>query len=988
MLRMSETRTAGLTPAAFVDKWGPGGPAYRLNERAGAQSHFIDLCQVLEVEPPGSDSYCFERGFKGIEGGPRFADVWKRGCFAWEYKKPGGDLGEALKQLMQYALPLENPPLLVVSDRLRIQIHTHFTGRPSERHELANEDLRDRQKLAILRSVFLEPNRFKPEKDSKALTAELAGSFAKIADALRTRGESPFETAHFLTQCVFCCFAEDAGVLANPVFKQIVQAKQDPTKLQKRLTTLFKTMRTGGDFGVEEIPWFNGGLFATVTVPLLTAHEIKVLAEVADSDWQAIDPSIFGTLFERGLDPAKRSQLGAHHTDAATIERLIDPVIRRPLLQEWDGIKRQIAGLTSSRDYMNARAKGVPSKGAKLQARHAGIRAQASKANRRAKDLFDQFLEHLRVFRVLDPACGSGNFLYLALKALKDVELHANLDAEELGLQRQFPVTGPHNVLGIEVDEYAAELARATIWIGELQWLASHGYGWKTNPVLAPMDQIERRDALIGSDGCEAVWPSANVIVGNPPFVGNKRMRNELGADYTETVRRIYAPRVPAGADLVCYWFDKALRAIESNEFGVAGLVATQAIRRQANRAVLDTIVRESSIFEAWSDQPWVNEGAAVRVSMICFGHWRGTIRLNGLDVPCITADLGGRADVDLTTALLLNENLGVAFQGSSKVGAFEIPGQLAREWLAQPNPNGRSNADVLRPWANGQTAARRAADLWIIDFGAELSEADSSLYELPFRHVTEHVRAERQSNHREAYRRYWWRHAEARSGLRQATIGLNRVIVTPRVAKHRFFVWLHVAILPDTRLYVIARDDDWTFGVLSSRFHEVWSLANASVHGDGSDGGRPTYTARACFETYPFPNRKAVGDSVAAAAQRLNALRERWLNPPEWTYPAPEVVPQGMDESPYPDRVVARPAFESELAQRTLTNLYNQRPAWLMKAHEALDDAVALAYEWKDYTPKMSSDEILRRLLALNRQRAEAGPGAQRALAFDGIQA
>lgn len=1013
MLRTPETRTAALTPAAFVEKWGPGGPAYRLTERSGAQSHFIDLCQVLEVDPPGSETYCFERGFKGIQGGPMFADVWKRGCFAWEYKKPGGDLAEALKQLMQYALPLENPPLLVVSDRLRIQIHTHFTGRPSERHELANEDLRDRQKLAILRSVFLEPDRFKPEKDSKALTSELAGSFAKIADALRKRGEAPFETAHFLTQCVFCCFAEDAGVLESPVFKQIVQARQDPAKLQKRLTTLFKTMRTGGDFGMEEIPWFNGGLFATVEVPLLNEQEIKVLAEAKAADWQAIDPSIFGTLFERGLDPAKRSQLGAHHTDAATIERLIDPVIRRPLLEEWDGIKRQIGGLTSSRDYMNVRAKGVPSKGAKLQARHAGIKAQASKANRRAKDLFDGFLERLKEFRVLDPACGSGNFLYLALKALKDVELQANVDAEELGLQRQFPVTGPHNVFGIEINEYAAELARATIWIGELQWLASHGYGWKTNPVLAPLDQIECRDAVLSTDGKLAEWPRADVVVGNPPFVGDKKMRGELGGEYTKALRAAFEGLVPGAADLVCYWFERARSQIEREALCRAGLVATNSIRQGVNRSVLRRVLATTRIFDAWPDEPWVNEGAKVRVSLIAFGKGDMPVRLAGQPVAEIHADLTAATQasaVDLTAARSLRENEGASYFGYCLAGPFTVDAATARQWLRTPNPNQRSNAAVLAPIWNGADIARRSADRWVIDFGAEMSEEEASLFEAPFAYVMGKVRPLRQANNRACRARWWWRHGETRPGLRRAAAGLERWIVTSETAKHRYFVWLPSGIVPEHKLVVFPRADDVTFGLLSSRLHVLWALRLGSTLED-----RPVYTTSACFSPFPFPVGLAPADTahqrteaieggslipaalptslrrpaeaLARAARRLVDLRDAWLNPSDWTGRVPEVVPLGMDHSPYPDRLVALPGFEKELAKRTLTNLYNQRPAWLVKAHEALDAAVALSYGWSDYTPKMSDDEILRRLLALNRQRAEEDRCAQRALPFDGAQ-
>ena len=310
----------------------------------------------------------------------------------------------------------------------------------------------------------------------------------------------------------------------------------------------------------------------------------------------------------------------------------------------------------------------------------------------------------------------------------------------------------------------------------------------------------------------------------------------------------------------------------------------------------------------------------------------------------------------------------------------FDIPGELARQWLPQPNPHGRPNGDVLRPWANGMDITRRPSDTWIIDFGSELSEAEAALYEAPFAYVLAYVKPERERNRRALRARYWWRHGEVMPGMRKALARVPRYIATPRVAKHRLFVWLYSAVLPDSRLYVIARDDDATFGILHSRIREVWALANASRHGVGND---PTYNAATCFETFPFPpglqpNRNALTPTplpqagegpqfpaIAEAARRLNALRQNWLNPPEWVERVPEIVPG------YPNRLLPKPEFAAELNRRTLTNLYNARPAWLDQAHRQLDAAVAAAYGWDDYQPAMPDAEILRRLLALNRQLA-----------------
>jgi len=965
-----------MTPHDFIRKWGPGGSAHGLTERAGAQVHFIDLCRMLGVPEPGDPArYCFERGLTktGSAAGRTdgFADVWLKGCFAWEYKAPGKSLEGALRQLMMYALPLESPPLLVVSDRLRIEVHTHFTGTPSERHAFAIEDIARPEVQQRLRLLWTDPDAWRPKRSNRDITEEAARAFAGTAKRLRDAGVAAPDVSHFLTQCVFCFFAEDAGLLPARMFERLVGVEVAPDRMREQLGRLFEAMREGGLFGVDAVPWFNGGLFARIGVPPLAAADVAALKSASSLDWSAIDASIFGTLFERGLDPDKRSQLGAHYTDPATILRLVEPVVQRPLFAEWQRAKAEVErALAKSKKH-------------------------GDKAYRDAQAAFVGFLERLRAYRVLDPACGSGNFLYLALKTLKDIEHQVNLEAEALGLERQHDVTGPHNVLGIELNEYAAELARVTVWIGELQWRLDKGYGFKTQPVLEPLDHIECRDAVLGPDGKEAAWPKADAVVGNPPFVGDKKMRGELGDAYTEALRAAYKGRVPGAADLVCYWFEKARAQIEKAELQRAGLVATNSIRGGANRAVLDAIVKTTGIFEAWSDEPWVNDGAAVRVSLVGFGG-AAEQRLDGLPVAGIAANLtavGAATAGDMTGAQALSTNEGACFQGTSKVGAFEVPAELARQWLKQPNTNDRSNAEVVRPWANGQDLTRRPSSTWIVDFGTSAGENEAIEFEAPFEHLLRVVKPERSRNNREAYRRVWWRHAEARSGMRRALVGCARFVGTPRVSKHRLFVWLHSTTLPDTAVVVTCRADDATFGMLHSRLHELWSLRLGTSLED-----RPRYTPTTCFETFPFPAGLTPADTahqrtealegaavipadlppavrphaeaIARAAKRLVELRDAWLNPPEWTERIPEVVPLGMSASPYPDRIVARPGFEKEVARRTLTNLYNQRPAWLAQAHEALDAAVAAAYGWADYSAAMPDDEILRRLLALNLER------------------
>lgn len=601
-------QNAFMTPQEFITKWGPGGPAYALNERAGAQPHFMDLCALLNVATPGdADNYCFERGVTKTGTGQGFADVWKRGCFALEYKGPGKSLEGALRQLMMYTLPLDNPPLLVVSDRLRIEIHTHFTGTPSERHVILLEDLTRPEVQEKLRRVFESPERFKPARTNQQITEDAASAFAATADRLRSAGVPAETVSHFLTQCLFCFFAEDVDLLPSMLFERLVGVKIAPDKLQKQLGILFNSMRDGGLFGVDNIPWFNGGLFATVDVPPLSVDDIVALRTASGLNWSAIDPSIFGTLFERGLDPSKRSQLGAHYTNPATIMRLVEPVVKRPLIAEWSRTSGQIGALIEKRDSLRLGAKRIADK-----VKFARARSAANEAERQAQALFNGYLERLKNFRILDPACGSGNFLYLALKTLKDIEHAINLEAESLGLQRQVDVTGPHNVLGIEINEFAAELARVTVWIGELQWRIQHGYAFKTNPVLEPLESIEHRDAVVNVDGTQATWPPASVIVGNPPFVGNKKMNRELGKTYSATLRKAYKDTVPGGVDFVCYWFDKARRAMATDGLGAAGFVSTQSVRNGTSRSVLDAITRQSRIFDAWSNEEWWDRGVRI----------------------------------------------------------------------------------------------------------------------------------------------------------------------------------------------------------------------------------------------------------------------------------------------------------------------------------------------------------------------------------------
>ncbi len=970
-----------MTPDDFIRKW----DGVKLKEKQASQEHFLDLCALVGVPSPAQADpegawFCFEKGASKAGGGEGWADVWRKGHFAWEYKSPGKDLDKAFEQLQKYTPALAYPPLLIVSDIDIIRIHTAFTGLVPQVHEIKLHDLRDHATFYRLKWAFTQPDQLRPTQTRAQLTEQAAAQLGALALTWRERGHDPLRVAHFCQQVLFCLFAEDIDLLPNKLFTELLEAaKDEPAMAQQQFATLLGTMATGGLVGFKRVAFFNGGLFTDAQALPLELADIKALLALAALDWSAIDPTIAGTLFVRSLDPALRAQLGAEYTDPATIMRLVNPVVLDPLRAEWAAVKAQ---MQTQMDKVHA----------------AKSPAAATKARNAAMELYQGFLHRLQQFRVLDPACGSGNFLLLTLLGLKDLEHQVITEAESLGLARQFPAIGPENLLGIEINPFAAELARVSLWIGEIQWMLNHGFALSRSPILRNLDNIQLRDAILNPDGTEPDWPEVDVIVGNPPFLGDKKMLAALGDDYVKRLRSLYQGRVPGGADLVTYWFEKARAQIEAGKVRLAGLVATNSIRQKRNRPVLEAIRESGTIFTAWSDEPWINDGAAVRVSLVAFGG-KATfdsvipdIRLDGQPVASIHADLTGQplgamAGMDLTLAQTLPENAGCSFFGFCLAGPFKIPAPTAQALLTLPNPHGKPNAYVLKPIFNGSDITRRWAGQWVIDFGL-MDESEAELYEAPFQHVVKYVKPERITNNRKARAEKWWRHGEARPGMRARLKGLSRYLITPETAKHRFFVWFPIGAAPEHSLIVFPRQDDVTFGVLSSRFHTTWALAKGGTLED-----RPRYNSTMTFETFPFPagltpadtagpveiledgvvlpsvapERRPLALAIAQAALRLNEHRENWLNPPECVERVPEVVPG------YPDRIIPKPGLEKDLKARTLTNLYNQRPHWLDSAHKALDAAVAAAYGWEDYRSEMPDEEILGRLLALNLERSQA---------------
>jgi type II restriction/modification system DNA methylase subunit YeeA len=1001
-----------MTPAEFKRKWA----RYSGKETAAYQEHFNDLCALLgqpspaAADPTGSESFCFQKRVVkdaelfALDDSGRvaeepdadrergFADVWKKSCFAWEYKGKKKNLDAAYQQLLRYRESLLNPPLLVVCDFDRYVVRTNFNGTVQETHEFTNANIDSPPVLHLLRAVFTEPEFLKPQRTTAEVTEKLAGQIAAVARSLqeresieladaKTRREHAvaqrknLRIARFLNRIVFCFFAEDTGLLpANLVTEIFKGGVNDPEHFSETLEELFATMATGGRFGRDKIRHFNGHLFEEATVFQLDEKEIGALATAGEADWQFIQPSIMGNLFERGLDPNQRAQIGAHYTSEEDILTIVEPVLMAPLRREWSALKSSLASAY-------AKAKGGSADRAKLTAFH----------------------NKLASITVLDPACGSGNFLYVSLKLLLDLEKEVIAFATQLGFAFK-PRVSVQQLKAIELNAYAFELAQVAVQIGYLQWRRDNGFQNDEEPVLQNLDNFQNEDALLvphfrskpkslkearagehASDDAlkfytEREWPRCDVIVSNPPFLGGKLLRRELGDEYVDAIFSSYADRVEPQADLCCYWFEKARDQIGEKDCKRAGLLATQGIRGGANRESLKRIKHSGDIFFAESDRPWILAGANVHVSMIGFDDGAEKSRtLDGKSVSGINSNLSATG-ADTTTAHQLAANINIAFMGDTKGGAFDISEEQALKMMRAPNPHGRPNSDVIVPWVNGLDVTRRPRHMFIIDFGTERSEADCAKYDGPFLHLLLRVKDERTKNKRALYAKYWWRHVEARPGMLAALKPLPRFVTTVRVSKYRLFRWFESPTLPDSSMFAFARDDDYFFGVLHSCFHEVWGLKLGTRLET-----RPRYTPTTSFETFPFPKPDEQQKiDIATAAKGLNELRENWLNPSEWTTTRVLEFP-GATDGPWsrfvvdPDTrgigTVRYPRLEprddecaKKLAKRTLTNLYNERPAWLDNAHAKLDAAVAQAY---GLPVDLTDEQILERLLALNQQRA-----------------
>ncbi len=1031
---------------AFIDRWQASGAA----ERANYQLFLAELCDLIAVDHPQpkkaqepENAYVFEKAVPSPHGTTNFIDLYKRGCFVLEAKqgsdqaddKPAfsaaalqqkkaakkgtavrGTAGwdtameKARQQAQSYArnLPqveIENgrPPFVIVVDvGNSIHIYSEFTRTGGNyvpfpdpnSYRLTLDDLHDANVRTLLHTIWTEPMALDPSRRSARVTREIADRLAQLARSLEGQYE-PELVAQFLMRCLFTMFAEDVGLLPNRSFMQLLaDIRQDPASFKPMLEHLWTTMNTGG-FSVilrQRLPQFNGGLFADHTALPLDADQVQLLVEAAQADWRDVEPAIFGTLLERALNPIERHKLGAHYTPRAYVERLVQPTVIEPLRAEWESVQ------TAAALYADA--------------------GQADKAIAEVK----AFHHKLATLRVLDPACGSGNFLYVTLELMKRLEGEVLNTLRELGegqmqLEIESVMITPQQFLGIEVNPRAAAIAELVLWIGFLQWhLRTRGETKPPEPIIKNYHNIECRDAVLAWDAIEplldeagrpvtrwdgrstkphpvtgeevpdetarvpvyryinprpAVWPQADIVVGNPPFIGASRMREALGDEYTEALRRTLT-HVPESADYVMYWWDKAAKLVRTIRLHRFGLITTNSLRQTLNRKVLQFHLdseKPLSLAFAIPDHPWVDstQGAAVRISMsVCeAGEREGLLRTlvaekrsDTEETEVMFSERKGRIQSDLSIGVYLSKagplkaSTGLATMGVKLNGSgFLISLEQARELGYGVSP---AVTACIRPFVNGRDLVQTPREVLVIDlFGMSQEEVLQKVPSL-YQWVHTNVKPQRDRTREDKVRENWWLHGRSRPEFRNAIIGLSRYIATCRTAKHRVFSFLLSNVLPESKVVAIAHEDAYCLGVLSSRIHQVWALAKGGFLGVGND---PTYNHTDCFDTFPFPQRSIILEKrIREIAERLDAHRKRQQ----------EEVPTLTMTDMY--NVLEKLRSEGLLDDKERQVYEQGLVSILQQLHDDLDTAVFDAYGWP---PTLTDEEILQRLVDLNAERA-----------------
>jgi hypothetical protein len=1008
----------------FIAKW----TFSEGSERRNKDLFLSELCDALGIPRPDAamndptrDLYIFEKPIPMVgEDGKttnKSADLYKHGCFLLEAKQAiaqdsksigktkrgtrGWDIAmhDALGQALGYVGALDDPPPFIILCDIGYVFELYADFDKTRRYNPFPNALRKRIYLKdiaahadTLRAIFTDPYSLDPSRYAEKVTREVASSLAELAQTLESQNHSPEAVAKFLMRCLFTMFAESVQLLPKKVFSKALETEWlvKPQDFALGMENLWRAMNDGLYFPfVGKLLKFNGGLFSDPTALALGKDAIRLLLDAAGKDWAGVEPAIFGTLLERALDPKERHKLGAHYTPRAYVERLVRPTIEEPLREEWENVQTAARKL-----YKSGKEKD-------------------------ARDVVRVFHEKLCQTCVLDPACGSGNFLYVTLDLFKRIEsevlalLHDMGERQELLHAEGIRVT-PGQFLGIEVKPWAKEIADLVLWIGYLQWhYRTHGKLIPPpEPVLRDFRNIECRDALLSWDREDLVrdakgkpvtrwdgetmkkhpvtgedvpdemarvviheyvnprkaeWPRADFIVGNPPFIGNKRMRTLLGDGYVQTLRRVYDD-VPEKCDYVMYWWARGALFAAERRVRRTGFITTNSIGQVSNRQLVAGFLKDAraSLAFAIPDHPWVDcrDGAAVRIAMtvVAAGHVSGELARVIAEFPApegerdvvlqstrgaIHADLS--IGVNVSSVQRLKANQGLSFQGVILVGeGFRVePDELKELGYAK-----KRLPPVVRPYMSGRDLMQSRRDWYVIDlFGLDEEEVRTQYPEIHQR-LTDKVKPHRLQNRDEQRRRRWWLFGRSNESMRMALGQLPRYIATVETSKHKPFIFVDGRVCPDHKLYVIASDDAAMLGVLSSRIHALWAIAAGGTLED-----RPTWTNTTCFWPFPFPVCTiAQRKKIRRFAETLDSHRkERQSKHPDLTLTGMyNVLEKLRKETPLSDK-------ERVIHGQGLVSV-------LRDIHDELDQAVFEAYGW---SPDLTDEQILENLVALNAVRA-----------------
>ena len=982
----------------FIKNWSGA----RVGERASFQPFISELCDVLNVEVPDRDrpghpDYGFERPVRLSESRksgalkPSRMDLYRRGCFVMEAKQPerldrpradprrheagwaaaNRSMRQAKREAEEYARGLDTrPPFLItvaMGEALELWAdfaaeggaYTPFLVGGQHRIELAR--LVDPEVRATLARVWNDPWGLNPDRE--AVTADIAGRLGRLIQSIAgypsprpdARADPVLKTAAlnkaciFVSQCMFAMFLDSSGHWKGPKFRELMEDYRDqPNRFPLVAVEVFDCLQRGGHCSAirHDVPRFQRDIFAERVKPTITAEHMDVLIEAAHCDWSSAGPDLFGVLLEMVKDPGHRCEFGVHFTDRRLVERVVQATVMEPLRAEWSGVEAQ------------------------------ALRAAEAGDERRAGQLILAFQRRLCAVRVLDPACGTGNFLYVALALMTALETEVLLLRGELAPRMAGqPVkrVGLGQFIGLEKDGATARMARLVMTIGLVQAHRRSGQKMSADQTWGSVD-LRVQDALLAQDALTAAagflsrqsiaaqrWPEVDFIVGNPPFLGGRRRRQYLGDAYVNALNDLREGRFRL-ADLATCWWDRAARILarDGSRLRRFGFVMPATVTQAASREVMAHHLNGQTPMRlafAIPDHPWAPLAAAasvrVAVTVVERGRPNGEGRLLTLSAEGEARASGHlplretRGDLapDLTIGLdiarvaVLKANEGLASRGVQVNGpGFVVDEQTAARPFARSAPDRPSPA---RPYRNGRDLAERPRGVRVIDFYGWSEDRVRRDHPGFHEHLLETVKAGRERNSRARYSRDWWLFSENRSGLRTALQGLDRYIVTLEIGKHRWFTLLGAEVVADNRLVCVASDDPFILGVLSSRAHRIWAEAVG-----GSLEDRPIYTKTACFDRFAFPDaRPEQRVAIGAVAKSLDRVRAEVL--------------------------AGRPRL-------TMTGLYNALAAGedaggiarVRRLHAELDDLVAAAYGWSG---EMAKREVIARLIDLNRQRAEA---------------